>query len=105
MDDPLLVRRLERAGDVPGERQGLLERDRSRRETVLERRPLDELEDERVNAVRLLEPEDRADRGVVELREDLRLAPEAREAVGVPASCSGSTFTATSRPRRESRAR
>ena len=44
---------------------------------------LDELEDEEELPVRLLEPVDGGDARVVERREELRLAPEAGEALGV----------------------
>ena len=60
MDDPLLVRRFERVGDLPGDRQRFVERERAACDPVGERRPLDQLEDQRVDAVRLFEAVDRS---------------------------------------------
>ena len=42
MDDALLVRRLERFGDLPRDRQCLIDRNRALRDPVGERRPLDQ---------------------------------------------------------------
>ena len=47
MDDALLVRRLERFGDLPRDRQRLIERNRSARDPIGERRALDQLHDQR----------------------------------------------------------
>ena len=47
MDDALLVRRFERLGDLPRDRQRLVERNRPARDAVGERRPFDQLQDER----------------------------------------------------------
>ena len=83
MDDPLLVRRLERLGDLARDRQRLLDRDRSARDPIGERRPFDQLEHQRLDAVGLLEAVDRRDVRMVERREHLRLALEARQPLGV----------------------
>ena len=48
MDDALLVRRFERLGDLPRDRQRLVERNRALRDAIGERRPLDQFQDERV---------------------------------------------------------
>ena len=52
-------------------------------EALVERRPFDELHDEGSRSAALLEAEDRGDVGVVELGEQLGLALEAGEALGV----------------------
>ena len=48
MDDALLVRSLERVGDLAGDRQRLVDRERAGRDPVGERRPFDELHDDGV---------------------------------------------------------
>ena len=83
VDDSLLVRGLERLGDLPGDGEGLVEGERPALQPLGEVFALDELHDEGADAARLLEAVDRGDVGVLELGEDLRLALEAREAVGV----------------------
>ncbi len=47
MDDALLVRRLEGVADLPADAHRLVERNRSLGDAIRQRRPLDELEDER----------------------------------------------------------
>ena len=83
MDDSLLVRRLEGLGDLAGDGEGLVERERPALQPLGEVLALDELHDEGAHAARLLEAVDRGDVGVLQLGEDLRLALEAGEAVGV----------------------
>ena len=56
VDDALLVRGLERLGDLPRDRQRLGERHRAARDVRREVLALDELHHERANAVRFLEP-------------------------------------------------
>ena len=83
MDDPLLVGRLERLGDLPGDGKGLVQGKGPALQPLGEVVALDELHDEGAHAARLLEAVDRGDVGVLELGEDLRLALEPREAFGV----------------------
>ncbi len=83
MDDSLLVRGFERLGDLPCDGEGLVEGERPALQPLGEVFALDELHDEGAHAARLLEAVDRGDVGVLELGEDLRLALEARETVGV----------------------
>ena len=83
VDDPLRVGRFERVGNLPGDRQRFIERERSGCDTVGERRALDQLEDQRVGAVRLLEAEDRPDVGMVDRCEHLGFALEPGEAVRI----------------------
>jgi hypothetical protein len=86
MHDAALVRRLDRFRDLPGDRQRLVEGERACAQPLLERRPVDELEDEREDAVRLLDAVDRRDVRVVERGEQLRLALEAGEPLRVGAN-------------------
>ena len=60
MDDALLVRRFERVGDLPRDRQRFVERNRALRDAIGERRPFDQLEDERVRRATVFEAVDRA---------------------------------------------
>src|SRR5688500_1261324 len=83
MDDAVLVRCFESLRDLPCNRQGLIERDRSARDPIGERVALDELEDERVRLTAVLEPIDRTNVGMVEGGKQLRLALEAGEAIGI----------------------
>ena len=88
MDDALLVGLLERLGDLPGDRDGLVDGDRPALQPLREVLALDELHGEQVRAAaaregRLLEAVQVGDVRVVERGEQLRLALEAGEAVGV----------------------
>ena len=98
MDDPVLVRGFERLRDLSRDRQRLVERDRSLRDAIGERWSLDELEDERVPGPAkagpygivgatfrwpFFESVDRGDVRMIQRREHLRFAPEAREPVGI----------------------
>ena len=84
MDDPLLVRRFERLGDLLRDRQRFVERNRLRarcdRASVV---ALDQFQDERVRLAAVLEPVDRADVRMVQRGEHLRFALEAREAIRI----------------------
>ena len=83
MDDALLVRRFERFGDLPGDRQRFVDRDRSVRNAIGEGRSLDELHDERLHAVRVFEPVDGRDVWMIQRGEDFGFALEARQPVGI----------------------
>ena len=83
MDDALVVGLLERLGDLPGDLERLVERDGAPREALLEVLALDQLEGEEGLAVGFLEPVDGGDVRVVERGEQMRLALEAPQAVGV----------------------
>jgi hypothetical protein len=78
MDDPLFVRRFERFGNLPRDRQRLGQRDGAAREPLRQVLALDQFHDERDRAVALFEAVNRADVGMIQRGEHLRLAPEAR---------------------------
>ena len=106
MDDALLVRRFERVGDLPRDRQRLVERQRPARDAIGQRVALDQLQDERARARRC--PRGRRSRDVrmVERGEHLRFALEAGEAFGIGGEApAGRTLIATSRLSLVSRAR
>ena len=83
MDDPLLVGGFEGLGDLLGNRESFIERDGSLRDPIRQRRPFDQLQDQRPDALRLLQPVDAPDVGVVQRRQDLGLPLEAGQAVRV----------------------
>ena len=84
MNDALLVRRFERLRDLPRDRQRLVERNRASRDPSASVVALDQLQDERVRSPSsFLEPVDAADVRMVQRREHLRFALEAREAIGI----------------------
>lgn len=65
--------------DLPGDGKAFDERNRAGREALGECRARDELHDQRAGAVALFEAEDRGDVGVMQLREQPRLAFEPPE--------------------------
>ncbi len=83
MDDALLVRRFERFGNLPGDGKCFVDRNRPLRDAVGKRRAFDQLHDESADAIRLLQPVDLRDVGMVQRGERLRLALEARQPIGV----------------------
>ena len=83
MDDPALVRHFERGGNLARDRQRLLRRQRTPRDPLGERRTFDELEDQRVNAARFLQPMNRRDVWMIEGRENPCLLFEARFRLGI----------------------
>ena len=83
MDDALLVRRLERVGDLPRDRQRFIERKPALGDPLGERRPFDQLHDERRGPVRLFEPVDAADVRMIQRGERLRFTLKSRDAFGI----------------------
>ena len=83
MHDALVVRDGERFGELLRNRQGFIEGDRPLRDAVGERGALDQLHHEKRGRVVLLERVNRGDAGVIERREHLGLAGEARETIGI----------------------
>ena len=84
VNDSLLVRRVERIGDLPRNRQCLAHRQRARRQALGERLTLDQLENQPMNAVALLEPVDGADVRMIQRGQQPRLALEPRAAIRRP---------------------
>jgi len=60
MNDPLLVRRFERVGDLPRERQRLVERQSPARNPLRQILTLDQLHHERADTPRLFDPSESA---------------------------------------------
>ena len=87
VDDPLRVGCFERIGNLPEDWQRFIECERAACDPVGERRPLDQLESQRVDAVRLLEAENRGDVGMVQRGKHLGFALEPGEAVWI--ECEG----------------
>ena len=83
MDDAGVVRSFERFGNLCRDVQGLVERERTSDQTVGERRPLDELEDERAARAHILQAVDLCDARMIERGERLRFAREPRQAIAV----------------------
>jgi hypothetical protein len=77
------VGRLEGIGDLPGDGQGLGDRDRTATEPVGERFPFHQFQHERVHAVGALDPVNRGDVWVIQRRQHARFAFEARHAVRI----------------------
>jgi hypothetical protein len=98
MHDALLVRRLERLGQLPGDRQGLIHRERAARDALCEILAVDELHHERVDAGgraatrRLVALHDTiylGDIGVTERGERARFPLEASAAIRIGGNCRG----------------
>jgi hypothetical protein len=56
VNDSFLVRGFESVGNLPGDRESIIERDRTGPDAILKRRSLDELEHQSLRALQLLEP-------------------------------------------------
>ena len=72
MDDALRVGGLDGVSDLRGDGKRVVERDRTLRDPLGQRRSVDELHHERVNVLRILDAVDVGDVRMVERREDLR---------------------------------
>jgi hypothetical protein len=83
VDDALAVGLLEGRGDLLGDLEGLVDGDRTPREALLEVFTHDELEGEEGLSVRFFQTVDGGDVRVVERGEEVRLALETGEALGV----------------------
>ena len=83
MDDPLLVRRFERLGDLSRDRQRLVAWNRTLPDAIGERGPFHQFEDERLHVFRILERVNGRDVRMIERREHLRFAREPRETVRI----------------------
>ena len=76
-----LVRRLERFGDLDGDRQRFFDRHRAAAQPLGQRLPFHQLHHQEVTAVGMLESEQGCDAVVVKRREHLRFAFEAADAL------------------------
>src|SRR6185503_16443780 len=84
MDDATLVRRIERLGNLTRDLDRLIDRQRALGEQPIgERAALDELEDERTQAVALFDAVDGGDPGMIQGGEDPGFTIEARQAFRV----------------------
>ena len=83
MDDALLVRRFERLGDLSGDRQRLVDRDRAVGDPLGQIVALDQFHHEGVVARGFLDRIDGGDVGMIQRRERLRLALEPRQALEI----------------------
>ena len=83
MDDPFLVRRVERVGDLRCDFQGLRHRNRILEDPIRERRASDQFEDQRGHTCRVLDPIDAADVRMIQSGEHVRLAREPRTPIGI----------------------
>ena len=119
MDDPAFVSGLERLGDLPRNRQRLVDRDRPARDAVGQRSAVNQLQHERAYVVSgflvrrsaseggsrtFLDAVNRRDVRMVQRRQDLGLTLKPRRS-GSAANDAGMIFSATSRFSRVSRAR
>src|ERR1700730_9007290 len=83
MYDALLVCGLERVGDLLRDRQGLIERYRTFRDEICERRPFDKFQHERVCAARIFEAVDCCDVSMIKGCQNLCFSFETRKAFRV----------------------
>ena len=85
MDDPLLMRGFERLGDLRRHRQRVGHRDRAARDPLREVLALDELHDQRRDAVGFFDAVDGGDVRMIQRGQHASLAVEARAALGIGA--------------------
>ena len=83
VDDPLLVSLLERLRNLDGNMDSLTDRDGTARNARRQRLPRNELEDEVVGPLRLLQPVNGSNPGMVQRCENLRLSLETGQPLGV----------------------
>ena len=83
MDDPLFVGRLERFRDLLGDRKRFTDRNGALGDAVGERRPFDQLQDQRSHTLGSFQPVDSADMRMVERGQQVRLAREPGASIGI----------------------
>ena len=105
VNDALLVGGFKGVNHLPRDWQGIAERERPACDQIRERLALDELQDDAGQTISLLQPVHRRDVGMIERRQELRLALKPRQPIGVLRESFGQHLTATSRFSRVSRAR
>lgn len=89
MNDTLLVRRLQRVGDLARDRQGLLGRDRTLFDARLQRLAFDQLNHNASRLAGLFDAVDLRNVGVIQRREHMRLTPKPCQAFGIVGECGG----------------
>ena len=104
MDDALAMRLVERVGDLGGDLQRLVERQRPLLEPRGQRLALEMRHDEVVRAIGAADVVDAADVGMVQRRDGASLALEARAQNRIASELTRKTLIATVRLRRVSRA-
>jgi len=105
MDDARLVGRFECLSDLPRDRQRFVERDRSLRDPIGQRRAFHQLQHQRAHAVGVFEVVDAANVRMIQRGQRPCFALEARDPLGVGNEELGRTLIATSRSSLVSRAR
>ncbi len=97
VNDPVLVRRFERLGDLLRKGQGFVERNWSARDPLRQVIALDEFHHERESAAALFEPVNRRNVRRFEGGQSFRFALKAREPISVPRQRRGRILIAISR--------
>lgn len=87
LDDALIMRRFERAGNLTSNQYRLVERNRALGDSIGKRLALDQLEDERLTGAGILDAMNVRDVWMIQRGEHLRLALEPRDPVGVGGKC------------------
>src|SRR5262249_52471532 len=83
MDDPFLMRGFKGLRDLRGNAERPIDRHPASRDALVETLAVDQLEDEELYLVRFFETVDLRDVRMIERREHLRFAPEARDSFGI----------------------
>ena len=83
MDDPLFVRDFQRLGDLRGDGQRLIDRDRPLSDAIGQGRPLDQLHHQRGVAIHPFEAVDRRDVRMIQRRQDFGFALKSGEPLRV----------------------
>ena len=84
VDDAAVVRRFERLGDLAGDVERLVERQGAHIDPQGQRRPIDQLHDQRRRVGGILQPDDVGDVRVIQRGQDPRFATESGETFAVP---------------------
>ena len=92
MNDATVLRRLQRFGNLPGDVQGLTDRDRPAFKPIGQRVAFDEFKHEGANAVDVLHAVNCANVWVIQRRQQPRFALEAGTPVGIGAETSRKNF-------------
>ena len=99
------VGRLQSLGNLQGESQRLLHRNRTLADPLRQRRSLDQLQYQRADVSLLLQPVDHADVGMIERSQDFRFPLKPPHSLPIPDKLLRQDLQRTSRPNRVSVAR